>query len=117
MLNGKKLWNIIGDVTTAMKGTQEPDIMKKLREMFEKLEEIQKVLKAFLQQKRNPFSRFYFLSNDDLLEIISKQKDPKCVIPHLKKMFQAINSLTFEIGTNAEGKPQTIASQMTSPED
>jgi dynein heavy chain len=32
------------DATTAMKGAQEPDIMKKFREMFEKLEEIQKVL-------------------------------------------------------------------------
>jgi dynein heavy chain len=105
------------DATTAMKGAQEPDIMKKLREMFEKLEEIQKVLENFLQQKRNSFPRFYFLSNDDLLEIISKQKDPKCFIPHMKKMFQAISSLTFEIGTNAEGKPQTIATQMISDDE
>jgi hypothetical protein len=32
-------------------------------------------------------------------------------------MFQAISPLTFEIGTNAEGKPQTIATQMISDDE
>ncbi|KAH0787434.1 dynein heavy chain 2, axonemal [Histomonas meleagridis] len=101
--------------TTALKGAQEHDIFKKLQEMNEKLEEIQKVLESFLETKRRLFPRFYFISNDDLLEIIGKQKDPKCVLPHLKKMFSAINSLKFDTIT-IDGKSQIHATQMISSE-
>ncbi|OHS94615.1 Dynein heavy chain family protein [Tritrichomonas foetus] len=104
------------DTTTAMRGAQETDILKKLHEMNEKLEEIQKVLEKYLEKKRMAFPRFYFLSNDDLLEIIGKQKDPKCVLPHLKKMFAAIDKLKFETVQNADGKNQIVATSMTSPE-
>lgn len=101
---------------TAFRAAQEPDIIAKLRQMNEKLEEIQKVLEAFLQQKRNSFPRFYFISNDDLLEIISKQKDPRSILPHLKKMFGGIDTIRFEQQQNSDGKMITFATSMTSPE-
>jgi dynein heavy chain len=60
------------------------------------LEEIQKSLSVYLESKRRIFPRFYFLSDDELIEILSQTKDPFIINKHIGKCFEAINLLVFE---------------------
>eukprot|EP00795_Rhopilema_esculentum_P016694 gene16694-8141_t len=91
--NWKVIMGRLNKDRNALRGTHYPGMLETLSDMNIKLEEIQKSLDMYLETKRQIFPRFYFLSNDDLLEILGQSKNPQAVQPHLKKCFDNIKSL------------------------
>ena len=60
------------------------------------LEIVQKKLNDLLAAKRVNFPRFYFLSNEDLLEMIGQAKNPTTINKHIKKIFEGIHAIKTE---------------------
>uniref|UniRef100_A0A8C4Q8Z0 Uncharacterized protein n=1 Tax=Eptatretus burgeri TaxID=7764 RepID=A0A8C4Q8Z0_EPTBU len=82
---------------------QEQGRLSELRALNQGLEICQKRLSTYLDSKRNVFPRFFFLSDDDLLNILCK-KDPEGLQEHIVKMFDNVASLRLiENAGNFEG--------------
>eukprot|EP00879_Flechtneria_rotunda_P011718 GHRR01012239.1.p1 GENE.GHRR01012239.1~~GHRR01012239.1.p1 ORF type:complete len:1535 (+),score=570.67 GHRR01012239.1:286-4605(+) len=82
-----------------------PGWYESLRKCIQTLEEVQKGLEDYLETKRVAFARFYFLSNEELLDILRQHKIPQAVQPYLAKCFDGIRLLEFGRAT-AEGPAQ-----------
>ena len=72
-----------------------PSIRSILVALVDQLERCQKALNEFLEQKRAKFARFYFLGDDDLLEILGQSKNPQVIQVHLKKLFAGVHYVKF----------------------
>jgi dynein heavy chain 2 len=70
-------------------------LKERLPHMLDQLERCQKALAEFLEGKRGRFPRFYFIGDDDLLEILGQCKNPAVIQSHLKKLFQGIFRVEF----------------------
>jgi dynein heavy chain 1 len=88
-------------------------IQKSLERLAEMLHKIQKALGEYLERERASFPRFYFVGDEDLLEIIGNSKDIVRVMKHLKKMFAGIatvrlNEEVTEIQGMASREGETV---------
>ncbi|KAG5504460.1 hypothetical protein JKF63_04912 [Porcisia hertigi] len=83
-----------------LRSTRRDNLLEQLNSMNSGLELIQRSLEGFLEDRRRCFPRFYFLSNDDLLEILGHAKEPEKVQPHLRKCFEGLYRLTLRAGRN-----------------
>ena len=73
-----------------------PGLQKTLERLADLLAKIQKALGEYLEMQRSAFARFYFVGDEDLLEIIGNSRDVKNVQRHFNKMFAGISTLASE---------------------
>ncbi|XP_059389924.1 dynein cytoplasmic 2 heavy chain 1 isoform X4 [Carassius carassius] len=71
-------------------------IRNSLVTILDQLQRCQKSLNEFLEEKRSAFPRFYFIGDDDLLEILGQATNPTVIHTHLKKLFAGISSVEFD---------------------
>ncbi|CAH8560243.1 unnamed protein product [Schistosoma turkestanicum] len=116
----KDVMRKVQKVPLAMRAATQPGLFDIFRNNNQLLDQIQKCLEAYLESKRSVFPRFYFLSNDELLEILAQTRNPLAVQPHLKKCFDAIDKLEFGLAPNSINKDAPVYTNdilaMISPE-
>ncbi|PWW79978.1 hypothetical protein C7212DRAFT_355935 [Tuber magnatum] len=69
---------------------------KSLERLAELLNKIQKALGEYLERERVSFPRFYFVGDEDLLEIIGNSNDTYRIQKHFKKMFAGLSGLVLD---------------------
>jgi dynein heavy chain 2 len=85
-------------------------IRKNLEMCLDQLQRCQKALTDFLDEKRSLMPRFYFIGDDDLLEILGQAQNAEVIQEHLKKLFQGIHTVNFSadktsiVGMNSSKK-------------
>ncbi|XP_047524724.1 dynein axonemal heavy chain 6 [Pieris napi] len=93
----KDIMRKLAKVPLAMPAATQPKLYEEFVKNNEMLDQIMKCLEAYLETKRVAFPRFFFLSNDELLEILAQTRNPHAVQPHLRKCFDAIAKLEFGV--------------------
>ncbi|RMZ70649.1 dynein heavy chain [Pyrenophora seminiperda CCB06] len=94
-------------------------VQKSLERLAELLNKIQKALGEYLERERVSFPRFYFVGDEDLLEIIGNSNDVLRIAKHLRKMFAGVSGLiTDEDGviqgfTSKEGEEVTLRKEIS----
>ena len=68
----------------------------------EKLDLCQKSLADFLETKRKKFPRFYFMSAADLVDVLSKGRNPPSVQEHFSKFTDNIGAITWQLDDGVE---------------
>ncbi|KAA3681038.1 dynein heavy chain 2, cytosolic [Paragonimus westermani] len=94
-------------------------LKEQLANMQDQLTRCQRALNDYLEEKRSIFPRFYFLGDDDLLEILGQSTNPTIIQTHLRKLFQGIHHIQFdklEASTSGQtrGNPMATLNAMCS---
>jgi dynein heavy chain 1 len=69
---------------------QDSDIKRSIDRVLESLTKIQKGLTEYLESKRSEFPRFFFVGDEDLLELLGNSNDIIRLQQYLRKMFSGI---------------------------
>lgn len=84
------------DTKNVIQACQNDILKQNLIVFYNELEKCQKSLEGYLEQKRNKFPRFYFVSNPVLLQVLSQGSDPLAIQPFYEKIFDSIDEVVHE---------------------
>ncbi|XP_050037127.2 dynein heavy chain, cytoplasmic isoform X2 [Dermacentor andersoni] len=70
-------------------------VQRSLERLADLLGKIQKALGEYLERERSSFPRFYFVGDEDLLEIIGNSKNIPRLQKHFKKMFAGVAAIVL----------------------
>ncbi|KAJ8599350.1 hypothetical protein CTAYLR_005360 [Chrysophaeum taylorii] len=85
------------------------NLIATLEDITTKQEMCKKSLNEFLDSKRMQFARFYFVSEADLLDILSNGSTPKLIMRHVDKVMLATKSLTLTENDATSGRPSATS--------
>eukprot|EP01028_Stygiella_incarcerata_P008770 TRINITY_DN39309_c0_g2_i1.p1 TRINITY_DN39309_c0_g2~~TRINITY_DN39309_c0_g2_i1.p1 ORF type:complete len:4682 (+),score=1220.36 TRINITY_DN39309_c0_g2_i1:150-14195(+) len=94
-----------------------PQLDRSLTRITDAFNSIQRSLGEYLEKQRASFPRFYFVGDEDLLEVLGQAKDPLRIQRHLRKMFAGVQSFTINDNGEVCGvvSPQGEVLQFVSP--
>ncbi|KAI0152489.1 cytoplasmic dynein heavy chain [Hypoxylon sp. NC0597] len=112
-IESSRFQNINSEFMTVMKKVyKQPMVMdvlgitgvqKSLERLAELLNKIQKALGEYLEKERVSFPRFYFVGDEDLLEMIGNSNDTLRIAKHFKKMFAGLTGLVMDDESTISG--------------
>lgn len=73
-----------------------PNLIDNLKQQNDHLDAITKALQDYMEVKRVAFPRFYFLSDDELLEILANSDNKDIIQLHLKTLFDNLVRLDIQ---------------------
>lgn len=85
-----------------------PNVQKSLQRLAELLAKVQKALGEYLDSERARFPRFYFVGDEDLLDMIGNGKDVVNLQKHLKKMFAGIHHVLLQDNGDIKDKETVV---------
>lgn len=83
------------DKMSALKFSSIPGVLESFELCNGLLEQVFRSLEDYLESKRQIFPRFYFISDNELLDIMSHTRKPFAVQPYISKLFGNVRSLEF----------------------
>lgn len=87
----------------------EDGLYKKLEGLQEQLEMCKKSLADFLDGRRRQFPRYYFVSEADLLDVLSNGSQPEKILTHVSKIY--LSTKTFDLAEEMTANNRPIATR------
>ncbi|EFC49517.1 axonemal dynein heavy chain beta [Naegleria gruberi] len=103
LTEAKKVMNIVSFCSS-------PGLEEKIVVLQDSLTSCEHQLSKYLETKKKAFPRFYFTSESDLLDILSKGgQSPHKILKHMPKLIQAVKTLKFRVDDNGNQTNEVIA--------
>ena len=91
----KSIMESINKDPRVLKTAGEEGMLEQLKKSLEIIVILDQGIAQYVDNKKLLFPRFFFLSNTEILRVLSETKDPTKVMPYCQKIFEGIQRLEF----------------------